>query len=84
MKRRTKQIAGTVILLTILAQGTGCATPEQSRMTGQVVGTAVGVAVGSQLGQGLGTAFAVAHGAWLGFRFGEVFGNSWDAKPKTH
>ena len=84
MNRRIKNIAGAVVLLATLAQGTGCATPEQSRLTGQVVGTAVGVAVGSQFGGGLGTAFAVAHGAWLGFRFGEVFGNSWDAKPKTH
>ncbi len=74
MKRRIKQFAGTAIILSILAQNAGCATPEQSRLTGQVVGTAVGVAVGSQLGEGLGTAFVVAHGAWLGFRFGELIG----------
>ncbi len=82
MKRQTKQIAGTVVLLTILAQGAGCATPEQSRLTGQVVGTAVGIAVGSQFGEGLGTAFAVAHGAWLGFQFGELIGRQ-DPKAES-
>ena len=82
MKRQTKQVARTVVLLLVVVQGAGCATPEQSKLTGQVVGTAVGVAVGSQFGQGLGTAFAVAHGAWLGFQFGELIGRQ-DLKAES-
>lgn len=84
MSRRTKKIAGTAVLLAILAQGSACSTPEQSRLTGQVVGTAVGVAVGSQFGKGLGTAFAIGHGAWLGFKFGDLSGYSWGEESKAH
>jgi uncharacterized protein YcfJ len=80
--RKTRLIC-KLLLLSALIQLPACATPEQSRLTGQVVGTAIGVAAGAQFGQGLGTAFAAAHGAWLGFSLGEWTAESWPATTQT-
>ena len=83
MNQRCKRMAASAILLAGVSQLPACATPEQSRLTGQVVGTAIGIAAGAQFGEGLGTAFAAAHGAWLGFNLGEWTAKSWPATAKT-
>ena len=83
MKQRCKRMAACAILLASVSQLSACATPEQSRLTGQVVGTAIGIATGAQFGEGLGTAFAAAHGAWLGFSLGEWTAESWRATTQT-
>jgi uncharacterized protein YcfJ len=84
MKQRCKRMAACAILLANVSQLAACATPEQSRLTGQVVGTAIGIAAGAQFGQGLGTAFAAAHGAWFGFNLGGWTVESWPTTAQTH
>ena len=76
-------MAACAILLASVSQLAACATPEQSRLTGQVVGTAIGIAAGAQFGEGLGTVFAATHGAWAGFNLGEWTAESWPATSKT-
>ena len=61
-----------LVIAVALTMTAGCSTSEQSRLTGQIVGTAVGVVAGAQFGQGIGTIFAASHGAWLGFHLGEL------------
>lgn len=74
MFRHRKKFAIAFLAFGGLMQTTGCSTPDQSRLAGQIVGTGVGIVAGAQFGDGLGTAFAVAHGAWLGFNLGELVG----------
>jgi uncharacterized protein YcfJ len=71
MERRSSKLA----IVAILMMTAGCSTPEQSRLTGQIVGTTVGIVAGAQFGQGVGTLFVASHAAWLGFNLGELTAN---------
>lgn len=79
MRRRSLKMAVAAILI----MTAGCSTPEQSRLTGQIVGTAVGIVAGAQFGQGVGTIFVASHGAWLGFNLGDFTAEVLEKKPEN-
>jgi uncharacterized protein YcfJ len=83
MRKRCKQTALWASILICASQTVACSTPEQSRLTGQVVGAAIGIAAGAQFGNGIGTLLVAGHGGWLGFKLGEAAGELWPEDTKN-
>jgi outer membrane lipoprotein SlyB len=65
-----------VLALAVTAAVSGCATmtPQEKRLTGQIVGGATGAALGSLIGGGTGRLVAVGAGAVLGTIVGGKLG----------
>jgi uncharacterized protein YcfJ len=64
---QTKKLLATLaVVIAVAAAGCANMTPEQEKVTGQVVGGVTGAAIGSLFGGGTGRVVATGAGAVLG------------------